>query len=162
MGRNCKVCSSPDVEDINRILIDNSMTLHELQDKYDIHFNALYRHKRNHLDPLIQEMKAKARDSAQKDYIDGREAANMILKHLPKVLEETKPSLKELIDVIKILTGASGEKAATKDIVITWGIGAGDKGKIQISDTTYQPEGVTDDDVTELERETEKRKTEKV
>jgi hypothetical protein len=162
MGRNCKVCSSRDVEEINRILIDNSLTLYQLEEKYGINPNALYRHKRNHLDPLIQEMKTKAKESAQKDYIDGREAANMILKHLPEVLASQKPSLKELIDVIKILTGATGDKAAAKDIVITWGIGAGDKGKIQIAESSYQPEGISDDDVTELERETEKRKTEKV
>ena len=162
MGRTCKVCTNRDVEEINRVLIDNSLTLAELHDKYDILPNALYRHKKNHLDPLIQEMKAKAKDSAQKDYIDGREAANMILKHLPEVLASQKPSLKELIDVIKILTGATGDKTAAKDIVITWGIGAGDKGKIQIAESSYQPEGISDEDVNELEHETEKRKTEKV
>jgi hypothetical protein len=149
----------PQVEEINRALMDGSMTLAEISGKHDVGINALYRHRKNHLDPVIQEIKAKAKDAAQKDYIEGQAAAQMILKHLPEVLEAHKPSLKEIIDVIKIVTGAAGNGTPQKDVVITWGIGAGDKGKIQISDTVYQPEGITDQDVEELESETEKRKT---
>jgi hypothetical protein len=159
MGRICKACMHPQIEEINRALMDGSMTLAEIEGKYDIGVNALYRHRKNHLDPVIQEIKAKAKDSAQKDYIEGQAAAQMILKHLPEVLDKQKPSLKEIIDVIKIVTGASGNGTPQKDIIITWGIGAGDKGKIQVSDSVYQPEGITDDDVKELESTTEKRKT---
>lgn len=162
MGRSCKVCGNPNLEDINRLLMDGQTSLADINDRYDIGSAALYRHKRNHLDPIIQEIKAKAKESAQKDYIEARDAANMILKYLPEVLRDQKPSLKEIIDTIKILSGATGEKGASKDIIITWGIGAGDKGKIQISDSTYQPDGITDNDVEELEQETAKRKTEKV
>jgi hypothetical protein len=162
MARTCHVCTHPDVEEINKALIEGRVSYLKLEETYGISHFALARHKRNHLEPVIQEIKDNAKETAQKDYIEGKEAANMILKHLPQVLAENKPSLKELIEVIKIVSGLDNRSGgAGRDIIITWGIGAGDKGKIQISDNIEEPEGITDDDVSEIETETEKRKSAK-
>jgi len=161
MGRACRVCVDPALEEINHDLMDGKSTLAEIEAKYGIGYTSLYRHRSKHLKPLLDEIKENAKVSATKDYIDGQAAAQSILKYLPEVLRDQKPSLREIIEVIKIVNGGSGVVDVPKDVVITWGIGAGDKGKIQIANAIPQPEGITDSDVTELESETEKRKTAK-
>ena len=161
MPRNCGVCSHPDVEEINKLLIEGRVSYVELEEKYGLTNYSLYRHKRNHLEPVIQELKEHAKETAQKDFIEAKEAANMILKYLPEILADQKPTLKEIIDVLKIVNGTDERGSKSRDIVITWGIGAGDKGKIQLSDMSEHPEGISEKEVEEIESEAERRKTEK-
>ena len=161
MGRWCRACRHPDVEELNRKLIEGRIPTSVIANEYGIGVQAIKRHREHHLKPVIEEIKAKAKETAANDYIEGQVAAQMILKHLPEVLRENRPSLKEIIDVIKIVSGGSSSGEGDKTVVITWGIGAGDRGKIQISDSVYQPEGITDADIKELEQDTAERKTEK-
>lgn len=59
-GTRCTVCNHPEVDQINKLLINNA-PYRTIADQFDISVSALGRHKRDHLPDLL----ARAKESAE-------------------------------------------------------------------------------------------------
>jgi len=144
MGRDCIVCKHPDVKEINEHIMHGSATMVELEERYGVSKWALHRHKKNHLGSVIQEFKQEAKRSVKEDLMRTVDAYNAIIAFLPSVLEESNPTLSQIMDALEGRAKVLGERVGPAEISIKWGKGSDE----QYSD---QPQGLTDEAVEEME-----------
>ena len=115
MARTCTICSHQSKEDIDKLLVANSLSLREISGQFGVRKSALERHKANHLPALLVKAQ-EAEEVAQADDLltmlhSLRKEARSI-KDKAEAAGDFKTALtgiRELVRIIELLAKLKGE-----------------------------------------------------
>lgn len=126
----CKTCEHPDLAEINELLL-KGVPVKVVAERFNLPYDSVRRHKKNHLAARIKEIKRKKQSETDEKILSTIEYYDKFLEYFSQNPEKffDQMTVKDFLRILEDRSKLLGEEVSPPRIEVVWGAGLGEEMK---------------------------------